>query len=109
MALVMLKAITSIAGQETSTVQVFGAQLTFTRGDMMKVCPKYVPALATATEGNVTQINKGSVMKAAKQAYTQEYDSDAADAADFGSYKVEGNTVVYEVWNAGYRTEHFSP
>ncbi|EGT5208828.1 TPA: hypothetical protein ACY3LZ_002110 [Citrobacter freundii] len=98
------KAIVSIAGQETSTVQVFGAQLTFTRGDMMTVCPKYVPALASATEANVPQINKGSVMKAAKQAYTKEYDSETAEAADFGSYEVKGNTVVFEVYNAGYRT-----
>jgi hypothetical protein len=43
-------------------------------------------------------------MKAAKEAYTKEYDRDTAEAADFGSYKVEGNTVVFEVYNAGYRT-----
>lgn len=70
----------------------------------MTVCPKYVPALASATEANVPQINKGSVMKAAKQAYTKEYDSETAEAADFGSYEVKGNTVVFEVYNAGYRT-----
>ncbi|MCE7545747.1 hypothetical protein LZV53_14405 [Klebsiella michiganensis] len=99
-----LKAIASIAGQETSTVQVFGAQLTFTRGDMMRVCPKYVPALATMAESSVPQIKKGSVMKAAKLAYTKEYDSETAEAADFGSYEVKGNTVVFEVYNAGYRT-----
>ncbi|ENE5056286.1 MULTISPECIES: hypothetical protein [Klebsiella] len=98
------KAIASIAGQETSTLQVFGAQLTFTRGDMMTVCPKYVSALAASAGSRAPEINKGSVMKAAKEAYTKEYDRDTAEAADFGSYKVEGNTVVYEVYNAGYRT-----
>ncbi|WP_449554794.1 hypothetical protein [Lelliottia amnigena] len=98
------KAIVSIAGQEVSTLQVFGGQLSFTRGDMMKVCPKYVPALATGTASSIPQINKGSVMKAAKQAYTKEYDSETAEAADFGSYEVKGNTVVFEVYNAGYRT-----
>ena len=98
------KAIASIAGQETSTLQVFGAQLTFTRGDMMTVCPKYVSGLAASAGSPAPEINKGSVMKAAKEAYTKEYDRDTAEAADFGSYKVEGNTVVYEVYNAGYRT-----
>jgi hypothetical protein len=86
------KAIASIAGQETSTLQVFGAQLTFTRGDMMTVCPKYVSGLPPA-RSRAPEINKGSVMKAAKEAYTKEYDHDTAEAADFGSYKVEGNTV----------------
>ncbi|EPC5067030.1 hypothetical protein ACRZZB_005874, partial [Klebsiella oxytoca] len=88
------KAIASIAGQETSTLQVFGAQLTFTRGDMMTVCPKYVSGLAASAGSRAPEINKGSVMKAAKEAYTKEYDRDTAEAADFGSYKVEGNTVV---------------
>ena len=98
------KAIASIAGQETSTLQVFGAQLTFTRGDMMTVCPKYVSGLTASTGSRAPEINKGSVMKAAKEAYTKEYDHDTAEAADFGSYKVEGNTAVFEVYNAGYRT-----
>ena len=98
------KAIESIAGQETSTVQVFGAQLAFSRGDMLKVCPKYVSALSTTAVENTPEINKGSVMKAAKQAYTKEYDSEAAEAADFGSYEVKGDTVVFEVYNAGFRT-----
>lgn len=43
-------------------------------------------------------------MKAAKQAYIKEYDSETAADADFGSYAVKGNTVVFEVYNAGYRT-----
>ena len=98
------KAIVSIASQEVSTLQVFGGQMTFTRGDMMSVCPKYVSALPTSTGSSSPEINKGSVMKAAKQAYTKEYDSETAEAADFGSYEVKGNTVVFEVYNAGYRT-----
>ncbi|HAT2827868.1 TPA: hypothetical protein I8370_000830 [Klebsiella oxytoca] len=98
------KAITSISGQEVSTLQVFGGQLTFTRGDMMSVCPKYVSALPTNAGSNAPEINKGSVMKAAKQAYIKEYDSETAADADFGSYVVKGNTVVFEVYNAGYRT-----
>ena len=65
----------------------------FTRGDMLRVCPKYVSALAgilaEVTGNKPLKVNKGSVMKAARQAYTKEYDSDTADAADFGSYKVE--------------------
>ncbi|AVZ12836.1 hypothetical protein DBP88_05110 [Enterobacter hormaechei] len=98
------KAIASISGQEVSTLQVFGGQLTFTRGDMMSVCPKYVSALPTNAGSNTPEINKGSVMKAAKQAYIKEYDSETAADADFGSYVVKGNTVVFEVYNAGYRT-----
>lgn len=43
-------------------------------------------------------------MKAARQAYTKEYDGETADAADFGSYEVKGNNVVFEVYNAAYRT-----
>ncbi|CCJ96947.1 hypothetical protein BN130_2414 [Cronobacter malonaticus 507] len=78
--------------------------MTFTRGDMMSVCPKYVSALPTSAGSSSPEINKGSVMKAAKQAYTKEYDSETAEAADFGSYEVKGNTVVFEVYNAGYRT-----
>lgn len=97
------KAIVSIASQEVSTLQVFGGQMTFTRGDMMSVCPKYVSALPTSAGSSSPEINKGSVMKAAKQAYTKEYDSETAEAADFGSYEVKGNTVVFEVYNAGYR------
>jgi hypothetical protein len=42
-------------------------------------------------------------MKAAKEAYTKEYDRDTAEAADFGSYKVE-KYCGFEVYNAGYRT-----
>ena len=80
----------------------------FTRGDMLQVCPKYVNALtgasADATGNKPLKVNKGSVMKAARQAYTKEYDRETADAADFGSYEVKGNTVVYEVYNAAYRT-----
>lgn len=98
------KAIASVAGQETSTLQAFGGQLTFTRGDMMTVCPKYVSGLSARTESSSPEINKGSVMKAAKQAYTKEYDREVAEAADFGSYEVKGNTVIFEVYNAGYRT-----
>lgn len=98
------KAIASISGQEVSTLQVFGGQLTFTRGDMMSVCPKYVSALPTNAGSNAPEINKGSVMKAAKQAYIKEYDSETAADADFGSYVVKGNIVVFEVYNAGYRT-----
>jgi hypothetical protein len=61
---------------------------------MMTVCPKYVSGLAASAGSRAPEINKGSVMKAAKEAYTKEYDRDTAEAADFGSYKVEGNTVV---------------
>jgi hypothetical protein len=71
---------------------------------MMTVCPKYVSGLTASAGSRAPEINKGSVMKAAKEAYTKEYDRDTAEAADFGSYKVEGNTVVFEVYNAGYRT-----
>ncbi|ENZ7985815.1 TPA: hypothetical protein NPO36_004934 [Klebsiella pneumoniae] len=102
------KAIESIAAQDISSVQVFGTQMKFTRGDMLQVCPKYVSALAGAsaevTGNKPLKVNKGSVMKAARQAYTKEYDRETADAADFGSYEVKGNTVVYEVYNAAYRT-----
>ncbi|HCU0235713.1 TPA: hypothetical protein OUE41_004735, partial [Klebsiella pneumoniae] len=102
------KAIESIAAQDNSSVQVFGTQMKFTRGDMLQVCPKYVNALtdasADATGNKPLKVNKGSVMKAARQAYTKEYDRETADAADFGSYEVKGNTVVYEVYNAAYRT-----
>ena len=89
-------------------MQVFGTQMKFTRGDMLQVCPKYVSALAdasaNATGNKPLKVNKGSVMKAARQAYTKEYDRETADAADFGSYEVKGNNVVFEVYNAAYRT-----
>ncbi|EAB6034634.1 hypothetical protein G3601_005211 [Salmonella enterica] len=98
------EAILSVAGREVSTLLAFGREMQFTRGNMLTVCPKYVPLLTSLPPDNTRQINKASVLKAAKQAYTKEYDSQAADAADFGSYTVRGNTVVFEVYNAGYHT-----
>lgn len=69
-------AILSIAGREGSTVQVFGSSMRFTRGDMLQVCPKFVPALANMPSGpsvsKPAQINKASVLSMAKKAYIKE-------------------------------------
>ncbi|MDX8091965.1 hypothetical protein SK434_25570, partial [Escherichia coli] len=52
----------------------FGVRMEFTRGDMLKVCPKFVTSLAGFSPKQTTTINKDSVLQAARQAYAREYD-----------------------------------
>ncbi|VED33731.1 Uncharacterised protein [Escherichia coli] len=40
------KAVHSIAERDVSVLQAFGVRMEFTRGDMLKVCPKFVTSLA---------------------------------------------------------------
>lgn len=101
-------AILSIAGREESTVQVFGASMRFTRGNMLQVCPKIVPALANMPSdpsvSKPAQINKGSVLSMAKKAYTKEYGDEGIESADFSNYEIKGNKVIFEVFNTGFKT-----
>lgn len=101
-------AILSIAGREGSTVQVFGSSMRFTRGDMLQVCPKFVPALVNMPSGpsvgKPAQINKSSVLSMAKKAYTKEYGDEGTESADFSNYQIKGNKVIFEVFNAGFKT-----
>lgn len=52
-----------------SVLQAFGVRMEFTRGDMLKVCPKFVTSLAGFSPKQTTTINKDSVLQAARQAY----------------------------------------
>lgn len=101
-------AILSIAGREGSTVQVFGTSMRFTRGDMLHICPKYVPALANTSShssgSKPGKINKSSVLAMAKQAYIKENGEEGIEDADFTSYEINGNKVKFEVFNAGFKT-----
>ena len=80
-------------------LQAFGVRMEFTRGDMLKVCPKFVTSLAGFSPKQTTTINKDSVLQAARQAYAREYDEETTETADFGSYEVKGNKVEFEVFN----------
>ncbi|HIH6384313.1 TPA: hypothetical protein ACYRQ8_004735, partial [Escherichia coli] len=94
----------SIAERDVSVLQAFGVRMEFTRGDMLKVCPKFVTSLAGFSPKQTPVINKDSVLQAARQAYSREYDKESAETADFGSYEIKGNKVEFEVFNPGYRT-----
>ncbi|MDU3170878.1 MAG: hypothetical protein E6685_23990, partial [Escherichia coli] len=91
------KAVHSIAERDVSVLQAFGVRMEFTRGDMLKVCPKFVTSLAGFSPKQTTTINKDSVLQAARQAYAREYDEETTETADFGSYEVKGNKVEFEV------------
>ena len=93
------KAVHSIAERDVSVLQAFGVRMEFTRGDMLKVCPKFVTSLAGFSPKQTTTINKDSVLQAARQAYAREYDEETTETADFGSYEVKGNKVEFEVFN----------
>lgn len=54
-----------------SVLQAFGVRMEFTRGDMLKVCPKFVTSLAGFSPKQTTTINKDSVLQAARQAYAR--------------------------------------
>lgn len=71
-----------------SVLQAFGVRMEFTRGDMLKVCPKFVTSLAVFPK-QTTTINKDSVLQAARQAYARKYDEETTETADFGSYEVK--------------------
>lgn len=53
-----------------SVLQAFGVRMEFTRGDMLRVCPKFVTSLVGFSPKQTTTINKDSVLQAARQAYT---------------------------------------
>ena len=75
-------------------------ELEFTRGDMLKVCPKFVTSLAGFSPKQTTTINKDSVLQAARQAYAREYDEETTETADFGSYEVKRQIrFEFEVFN----------
>lgn len=93
------KAVHSIAERDVSVLQAFGVRMEFTRGDMLKVCPKFVTSLAGFSPKQTTTINKDSVLQAARQAYARKYDEETTETADFGSYEVKGNKVEFEVFN----------
>ena len=93
------KAVHSIAERDVSVLQAFGVRMEFTRGDMLKVCPKFVTSLAVFSPKQTTTINKDSVLQAARQAYARKYDEETTETADFGSYEVKGNKVEFEVFN----------
>lgn len=93
------KAVHSIAERDVSVLQAFGVRMEFTRGDMLKVCPKFVTSLTGFSPKQTTTINKDSVLQAARQAYAREYDEETTETADFGSYEVKGNKVEFEVFN----------
>ncbi len=93
------KAVHSIAERDVSVLQAFGVRMEFTRGDMLKVCPKFVTSLAGFSPKQTPAINKDSVLQAARQAYAREYDEETTETADFGSYEVKGNKVEFEVFN----------
>lgn len=101
-------AILSIADREESTVQVFGTSMRFTRGNMLQVCPKFVPALANTSShssgSKPGEINKSSVLAMAKRAYIKENGEEGIEDADFTSYEINGNKVTFEVFNAGFKT-----
>lgn len=54
-----------------SVLQAFGVRMEFTRGDMLKVCPKFVTSLAGFSPKQTPAINKDSVLQAARQAYAR--------------------------------------
>lgn len=72
-----------------SVLQAFGVRMEFTRGDMLKVCPKFVTSLAGFSPKQTPAISKDSVLQAARQAYAREYDEETTETADFGSYEVK--------------------
>ncbi|HDT3512748.1 TPA: hypothetical protein QHP63_005194, partial [Escherichia coli] len=59
------KAVHSIAERDVSVLQAFGVRMEFTRGDMLKVCPKFVTSLAGFSPKQTPAINKDSVLQAA--------------------------------------------
>ena len=83
------KAVHSIAERDVSVLQAFGVRMEFTRGDMLKVCPKFVTSLAGFSPKQTTTINKDS--RGVYECTTE--------TADFGSYEVKGNKVEFEVFN----------
>lgn len=92
------KAVHSIAERDVSVLQAFGVRMEFTRGDMLKVCPKFVTSLAGFSPKQTTTINKDSVLQA-PGSIRREYDEETTETADFGSYEVKGNKVEFEVFN----------
>ncbi|HCT6600262.1 TPA: hypothetical protein OT581_004991, partial [Escherichia coli] len=56
------KAVHSIAERDVSVLQAFGVRMEFTRGDMLKVCPKFVTSLAGFSPKQTPAINKDSVL-----------------------------------------------
>ncbi|WP_389296256.1 hypothetical protein, partial [Escherichia coli] len=93
------KAVHSIAERHVSVLQAFGVRMEFTRGDMLKVCPKFVTSLAGFSPKQTPAINKDSVLQAARRAYAREYDEETTETADFGPYEVKANKVEFEVFN----------
>ena len=93
------KSRSSIAERDVSVLQAFGVRMEFTRGDMLKVCPKFVTSLAGFSRKQTTTINKDSVLQAARQAYARNMTRKTTETADFGSYEVKGNKVEFEVFN----------
>ena len=72
-----------------SVLQAFGVRMEFTRGDMLKVCPKFVTSLAGFSPKQTTTINKDSRPAGCPAGIRPEYDEETTETADFGSYEVK--------------------